>query len=221
VLSALETAFNVPVIERYGMTETHGTVTSNPMPPGKRKPGTVGVPVENEVRIVDQVGNFLAQGTAGEIVVRGPCVFGGYENDPKANTDAFFDGWFRTGDEGFFDEDGYLTLTGRIKEIINRGGEKVSPAQVDAALMGHPAVKDAATFPVPHPTLGEEVAAVVVLEANSELSVRDLRAYLAERLSGFKIPKRTGFAEEIPKSATGKVQRHKLAEIFGVKIGTK
>jgi acyl-CoA synthetase (AMP-forming)/AMP-acid ligase II len=221
VISVLEKAFNVPLIERYGMTETNGTVTSNPMPPGKRKPGTVGVAEENEVRIMDQDGNFLAQGEAGEIVVRGPCVFGGYDNDPEANADAFFDGWFRTGDEGVFDEDGYLTLTGRIKEVINRGGEKVSPVQVDAALMGHPAVKDAAAFPVPHPTLGEEVAAVVIPEANADLKAEDLQAYLGERLSGFKRPKMIVFAEEIPKGATGKVQRHKLAETFGVKIRTR
>ena len=216
----LESAFNAPLISSYNASEV-SRITMDPLPPGLRKPGTVGVPVICEVSIRSLDGEFVATGTRGEVVVRGPDVFDGYENAPELNAMAFVDGWFRTGDEGFFDEDGYLTLTGRIKEWINRGGEKVSPAEVDAVLMGHPMVSEAATFPVPHPTLGEEVAAVVISKSNSGLTTKELRAYLLERLSGFKTPKLIVFADDIPKSAAGKVQRHKLAETLGVKIGTK
>jgi acyl-CoA synthetase (AMP-forming)/AMP-acid ligase II len=220
IADELEEIFRVPVIETYACTEA-GLICSTPLPPAIRKRGTVGLPAGGKVAIIGPDNQFLAPGERGEVVVQGPEVFSGYENDPAANAEAFFDGWFRTGDEGFFDDDGYLTLTGRIKDIINRGGEKITPSEVDDALLSHPAVMDAAAFPIPHPTLGEEVAAVVVLEPDAELDAGDLLAYLGDRLSGFKIPKQMVFAEEIPKSATGKVQRHILAETFGVKIRTK
>jgi len=220
IADQLEVIFRAPVTTNYGSTET-SCICSTSLPPGMRKRGTVGRAFGSEVAILDPDKQFLAPGQRGEVVVHRVEDFSGYENDPAANADAFFNGWFRTGDEGVFDEDGYLTLTGRIKDIINRGGEKITPSEVDDALMGHPDVREAATFPVPHPRLGEEIAAVVVLEPNSELSTGDLRAYLLERISGFKIPKQIVFAEEIPKSATRKVQRHQLAEILGVKIRTR
>ena len=217
-INELEEFFSAQIIESYSSSET-GLISANPLTPSGCRRGTVGVPIECNVRIRSLHGTYPMCGERGEVVVRSPILFEGYENDPAANEEAFVDGWFRTGDEGFLDEDGYLTLTGRIKEMINRGGEKVSPAEVDAALMGHPDVREAATFPIPHPTLGEEVGAVVVSEANSGLSANDLRIYLVGRISGFKMPKFIVLAEEIPKSAAGKVQRHKLAETFGVKIG--
>jgi thioesterase domain-containing protein/acyl carrier protein len=174
--------------------------------------------VESEVRIADHAGNFQVPGQAGEVVVSGPCVFSGYENDPKANGDAFFDGWFRTGDEGVLDEDGYLTLTGRIKEMINRGGEKVNPSEVDMVVMAHAGVCEAATFPIPHPTLGEEVAVAVVKDPGSTLTERDLTNLLVDKLAAFKLPRCIFFVEEIPKSDAGKVQRYRLAEALGVGI---
>jgi acyl-CoA synthetase (AMP-forming)/AMP-acid ligase II len=216
----LERTFSTCLIESYSCTEV-GIISQNLPDGGRAKRGTVGIPTGIQVQIVGPDGKILSTGEIGEILVRGEQVFTGYENDPEVNREVFIDGWFRTGDEGFFDDDGYLTLAGRIKEMINRGGEKVSPAEVDAVLMGHPEVRDAATFPVPHPTLGEEVAAVVVLEPNAALNVNGLRAYLLERISGFKIPKQTVFADVIPKGPTGKVQRHKLAETFGVRIRTR
>jgi thioesterase domain-containing protein/acyl carrier protein len=169
-----------------------------------------------EIRIRSLEGVFSPPGVLGEVVIRGDQVFDGYENNPEANAEAFADGWFRTGDEGFFDEDGYLTLTGRIKEMINRGGEKVSPAEVDDALMAHPGVTEAATFPMPHPTLGEEVAAAIVQEAGAGLTDQELTKYLLQTLTGFKVPRRFLFVDEIPKSDAGKVQRYRLAAELGV-----
>ena len=206
VADALEAFFGVPIVENNSSSETC-RISCNPLPPRVRKRGTVGPPSDCEVRIRSLDGRFLQDGEHGEIVVRGERIIEGYENGPEANAEAFADGWFRTGDEGFLDEDGYLTLTGRIKEMINRGGEKVNPAEVDAVLMAHPEVHDAAAFPVPHPTLGEEVAAVVIPQTNSALSANDLRAYLLERLSGFKIPKQIVFTDEIPKSAASKLRQ--------------
>ncbi|MCZ6637142.1 MAG: non-ribosomal peptide synthetase [Alphaproteobacteria bacterium] len=211
----IESIFKAPVINSYNTSET-ARIAMDPMPPGRRKRGTVGLPVNCEVRIRSLDGGHLPVGERGEIVVRGPQVFEGYENDAKANAAAFVDDWFRTGDEGFFDEDGYLTLTGRIKEMINRGGEKVSPAEVDAALLSHPEVREAATFPIPHRTLGEEVAAAVVVEPGARLSDQDLTCFLLDHLAGFKIPRRFIFVDAIPKTETGKVQRYKLAEALGV-----
>ena len=213
----IEEIFGVPLIQSYSSSET-GRITANPLPPGVRKLGTVGLPVDCEVRILGSDGGALPARSVGEIVVKSNRVFGGYENDDAANAQAFSDGWFRTGDEGFFDEDGYLTLTGRIKEMINRGGEKVSPAEVDGALMDHPDVIEAVTFPIPHPTLGEEVAAAVVGVVGTDINEGDLSRYLLDRLSGFKVPRCFVFVDEIPKSDAGKVQRYKLAETLGVNL---
>jgi thioesterase domain-containing protein/acyl carrier protein len=153
-------------------------------------------------------------------MVRGPQVFEGYENHHEANDESFADGWFRTGDEGYFDEDGYLTLTGRIKEMINRGGEKVNPAEVDEAVRSHPGVRDAACFPIPHPTLGEEVAVAVVLETGAEVTRQELTEHLLKRLAAFKVPRRYVFVDAIPRTGAGKVQRYRLAEVLGVGEGT-
>jgi len=220
VMRALEDIFRCPVIESYGMTEAAHQMTGNPLPPRPRKPGSVGIPAGPLVRIADGEGNFLAQGEEGEVVISGPNVTPGYENNPKANAEAFFEAegrrWFRTGDQGRFDEDGYLTLTGRIKEIINRGGEKVSPLEVDNVLMEHPAVRQVVTFALPHPKLGEEVAAAVVLAEGAEASERELRAFAAGRLADFKVPRKFVFVDEIPKGATGKLQRIGLAQRLGL-----
>jgi acyl-CoA synthetase (AMP-forming)/AMP-acid ligase II len=217
IADSLAQKLGVPIYERYGSTEA-GTVTGQPLPRTPRKPGTVGRAIDCEVAIMGPDGELLPAGERGEVLVKGPCVFDGYENDPETNAQAFVDGWYRTADEGFLDDEGYLTLTGRIKELINRGGEKINPTEVDAALMAHPGVREAVCFPIPHPSLGEEVAAVVVLKPGANLSVGELRGDLAERIAGFKVPKHIVFAEVIPKNATGKAQRYKLADIYGVKI---
>ncbi|GBD42102.1 putative sulfoacetate--CoA ligase [bacterium HR39] len=220
VMRELEEVFAAPVIEAYGMTEAAHQMTSNPLPPGVRKPGTVGLPAGPLVRVADAEGRFLETGAEGEVVISGPNVTPGYVNDPGANAAAFFEAegrrWFRTGDLGRFDEDGHLTLVGRIKEIINRGGEKVAPLEVDNVLMEHPAVRQVVTFALPHPVLGEEVAAAVVLEEGAEVSEGELRAFAAGRLADFKVPRRIVFVPEIPKGPTGKLQRIGLAQRLGL-----
>ncbi|HEV2363533.1 MAG TPA: acyl--CoA ligase [Caulobacteraceae bacterium] len=216
VLAELEATFSAPVIEAYGMTEAAHQMTSNRLPPGKRKPGTVGVAAGPEVAVMDEAGALLAAGKTGEVVIRGPNVTAGYENNPQANAAAFTAGWFRTGDQGVMDADGYLTITGRLKEIINRGGEKVSPREVDEALMDHPAVLQAVCFAAPHDKLGEEVCAAVVLRAGAEAGERELTAFVAERLAPFKRPRRIVFLDEIPKGPTGKLQRIGLAQRLGI-----
>jgi acyl-CoA synthetase (AMP-forming)/AMP-acid ligase II/thioesterase domain-containing protein/acyl carrier protein len=227
IFEDLERMFGVPVETNYNSGES-GRIANSLHGTAPRKKGSVGVPVERlgvanaAVRIRSLDGQFLPAGARGEVVVRGGQVFEGYENAPELNSEIFVDGWFRTGDEGFLDEDGYLTLTGRIKEMINRGGEKVSPAEVDAALLSHPDVREAATFPLRHPTLGEEVAAAVVQAPGAALTDQILTRYLVDRLTGFKVPRRFYFVDEIPKSDAGKLQRYKLAEALGVSadIGT-
>jgi len=216
VMGELETAFGCPVIEAYGMTEASHQMASNALPPGKRKPGAVGLPAGPKIAIMDDAGNMLPQGTIGEVVIQGPNVTAGYDNNPDANLKAFADGWFRTGDQGRFDEDGYLFLTGRLKEIINRGGEKISPIEVDTILMDHPAVEQVVTFAIPHSKLGEEVGAVVVLRAGQETTERELRDFVAKRAADFKVPRKVVFVSEIPKGATGKLQRIGLATKLGL-----
>jgi acyl-CoA synthetase (AMP-forming)/AMP-acid ligase II len=215
VIAELEATFNTPVIESYGMTEASHQMASNPLR-GVRKPGSVGVAAGPEVAIMDEQGNLLGAGETGEIVIRGDNVTTGYENNPKANAEAFTNGWFRTGDQGVADDDGYIRLTGRLKEIINRGGEKFSPREVDESLMDHPAVLQAVTFAVPHDKLGEDVAAAVVLRDGANATEQELRSFLSERLAGFKIPRKILLLPEIPKGATGKLQRIGLAEKLGL-----
>ncbi len=216
VMAALEETFNCPVIESYGMTEAAHQMASNLLPPGKRKPGTVGVAAGPEVQIMDEAGTILNAGETGEVVIRGPNVTKGYENNPEANAAAFTNGWFRTGDQGVMDDEGYLTITGRLKEIINRGGEKISPPEVDNVLMDHPAIAQVVTFGMPHKSLGEDVAAAVVLREGMEASEQEIRAFAAEHLADFKVPRKVLILEEIPKGATGKLQRIGLAEKLGL-----
>jgi acyl-CoA synthetase (AMP-forming)/AMP-acid ligase II len=216
VMGELEATFRAPVIEAYGMTEASHQMTSNPLPPRPRKVGTVGIAIGLDVAIMDKEGNLLPPNTTGEIVIRGRNVTPGYENNPQANAENFTNGWFRTGDQGIQDEDGYLTITGRLKEIINRGGEKISPREVDEVLMDHPAVQQAVTFAMPHPKLGEEVAAAVVLRDGAEATERDIRDFAAERLAPFKVPRKVLILTEIPKGPTGKLQRIGLAEKLGL-----
>jgi acyl-CoA synthetase (AMP-forming)/AMP-acid ligase II len=217
VMAELESTFDAPVVEAYAMTEAAHQMTCNPLPPGVRKPGTVGPAAGPEVAIMDESGpSLLAAGKVGEVVIRGPNVTPGYENNPKANGEAFTAGWFRTGDQGVMDEEGYVTITGRLKEIINRGGEKISPREVDDVLMDHPAVRQVVTFAMPHEKLGEEVAAAVVLREGTAATDREIQAFASERLAAFKVPRKILFLEEIPKGATGKLQRIGLAKKLGL-----
>lgn len=216
VMAELEDIFHAPVIESYGMTEAAHQMTSNPLPPATRKPGSVGIAAGPEVAIMGTNGIVTATDTIGEVVIRGPNVTLGYENNPKANAEGFTDGWFCTGDQGLIDSDGYLTITGRLKEIINRGGEKISPREVDEVLMDHPAVAQVVTFALPHDKLGEDVAAVVVLREGMAASERDIRDFAQTRLAAFKIPRKVFFRDEIPKGATGKLQRIGLAQKLGL-----
>jgi len=211
----LENVFRSPVIEGYGMTECY-PISSNPLPPRKRKSGSAGTAAGTEIAVIDEAGNFLPRGEIGEIVVSGPHVMKGYLNDPSNNENTFASGWFRTGDQGHIDSDGYLFVTGRIKEIINRGGEKISPREVDEVLLEHPAVSEAVTFAVPHVTLGEDVAAAVVLRDSVSVSVGEIRAFAAMRLAQFKVPRQLLIVKQLPKSATGKVRRIGLAEKLGL-----
>jgi acyl-CoA synthetase (AMP-forming)/AMP-acid ligase II len=218
VIAELEKVFNAPLIESYGMTEAAHQMASNPLPPAKRIPGSVGIAAGPEVAIMDNDGKLLAPGVIGEVVIRGENVTLGYENNPKANAEAFINGWFRTGDQGTLTGDGYLTLTGRLKEIINRGGEKISPLEVDEVLMDHPAVMQVVTFAMPHEKLGEDVAAAVVLREGQSLTERELRDFAATKLADFKVPRKILFMDEIPKGATGKLQRIGLAAKLGLNI---
>jgi acyl-CoA synthetase (AMP-forming)/AMP-acid ligase II len=216
VIAELEATFGAPLIEAYGMTEATHQMASNPLPPAARKPGSVGLAAGPEVAIMDEAGGLLPAGSVGEIVIRGPNVTSGYENNPKANAEAFAQGWFRTGDQGVIDAEGYISLTGRLKEIINRGGEKVSPREVDEILMDHPAVGQVVCFGMPHPKLGEEVAAAVVLREGQQASERELQDFVSQRAADFKVPKKILFMDEIPKGATGKLQRIGLAAKLGL-----
>jgi len=216
VMAELEETFGCPVIESYGMTEAAHQMASNPLPPAARKPGSVGIAAGPEVAIMDLDGNLMEQGATGEVVIRGPNVTAGYEANPKANAENFTNGWFRTGDQGVLDGEGYLSITGRLKEIINRGGEKISPREVDEVLMDHEAVAQVVTFAMPHPKLGEEVAAAVVLREGASATDREIRDFVATRLADFKVPRKLLILDEIPKGATGKLQRIGLAEKLGL-----
>jgi acyl-CoA synthetase (AMP-forming)/AMP-acid ligase II/acyl carrier protein len=214
IVTGLERVFGVPVIEAYSSTES-GRICGNPLPPGRRKAGSVGIPTaHSEVAVVDDRGLPVRQGEHGEVVVRGGNVFDGYDRNSTANADAFFGPWYRTGDVGVFDEDGYLHLVGRIKEMINRGGQKISPVDIDAALLAHAEIADAAAFAVPHPMLGEVVAAAVVLGPNSRLDEDDLAAFLRQRIEPVKLPRTFVFVESIPRGPSGKILRSELAALF-------
>ncbi|MCZ6672639.1 MAG: AMP-binding protein [Verrucomicrobia bacterium] len=212
VMEDLEQAFSVPVIESYGMTEAAHQMASNPLPPQARKPGSVGLAAGPEVCILGDSDEILASGEIGEISIRGTNVTSGYENNPEANISSFTSGWFRTGDQGYLDTEGYLFLTGRLKEMINRGGENIAPREIDEALLTHAEVRQAVGFAMPHPSLGEDVAAAVILKEGSTLNEADLRKYALEKLPDFKAPSRIVILDDIPKGPTGKLQRIGLAE---------
>lgn len=214
MMERMERVFGVPVLEAYGMTEASHQMASNPQPPAARKPGSVGPGTGVSIGIMDETGNLLPTGQYGEVVIQGPNVVAGYENNPEANQKSFTNGWFRTGDQGFLDPESYLTLTGRIKELINRGGEKIGPREIDEVLLKHPAVAEAVAFGMPHPTWGEEVAAAIVLkegpaEATGEAAII---GFCKERLADFKCPKKIFITKAIPRTATGKIQRGAVAQ---------
>ena len=218
VMEALEKTFGVPVIESYGMTEAAHQMASNPLPPHPRFSGCVGIAAGPEIGIMDESGHVLPAGELGEIVIRGRNVTAGYEANPEANAKAFTNGWFRTGDQGAIDEMGYLRLTGRLKELINRGGEKISPLEIDTIIMDHPSVAQVVTFGIPHDKLGEDIAAAVVLHEGTVCDERELRAFVGSRVADFKVPRKIVFLDEIPKGATGKLQRIGLHEKLAEKL---
>lgn len=212
VFESLESRFGAPVLEAYGMTEASHQMSSNPLPPGSRRPGTVGKGTGVEIAIMDERGALLPPGQLGEVVIQGPNVTHGYANNPKANAESFVEGWFRTGDQGVLGDDGYLTLAGRIKELINRGGEKISPLEVDAVLLKHPSVSEAVCFAAPDEKYGEVVHAAVVLQGNADAD--QIRRFCREHLADFKVPERVYIADTLPRTATGKIQRRHVAAAF-------
>ena len=209
LMSDMEATFGSPVLEAYGMTEAAHQMASNPLPPESRKPGSVGCGTNVEIAILDEAGNELPPKTVGEVSIKGPNVFLGYEGNAEANAESFSNGWFRTGDQGQLDSEGYLTLVGRIKELINRGGEKISPREIDEALLTHPAVAEACCFGIPDRVYGEGVAAAVVLKATA--TEKDLIAHCRSSLSDFKCPTTIYILDAIPRTATGKIQRRNVA----------
>ena len=213
VQQGLEQTLGVPVVEHYGSSEGM-QICSNLLPLGRSKPGTVGVPLPDTIRIVADEGLRLPAGEWGEILVGGPTVVSGYLDAPALNSVAFADGWFKTGDVGSLDEDGYLTLHGRKDDLINRGGEKIAPVEIDDALMRHPAVDEAAAFPVRHSRLGEDIAAAVVIRSGVSATPDELRGYLQDKLASFKIPRQIKIRDELPKGQTGKVMRRRLTELL-------
>ena len=212
LMEKIENIVQVPVLEAYGMTEASHQMCSNPLPPQPRKSSSVGPGTGVKVGIMDDSGNILPSGELGEVVIQGPNVIEGYENNPEANAKSFTNGWFRTGDQGMIDADGYLHLTARIKELINRGGEKIAPLEIDEVMMTHPCVAEAVAFGMPHPTWGEEVAIAVVLKEPQTEAV--LIEHCKQHLADFKVPKKIMIVEQIPRTATGKIQRRAVAAAF-------
>jgi acyl-CoA synthetase (AMP-forming)/AMP-acid ligase II len=216
VMAELESTFSCPVIEAYGMTEAAHQMASNPLPPRPRKPGSVGISAGPDIAIMSPAGDLVKPDEVGEIVIRGPNVTVGYVANPAANETAYAFGWFHTGDQGTMDSEGYVRVTGRLKEIINRGGEKISPREVDEVLMDHPAVAQVVCFGVPHDKLGEEVGAAIVLREGQTATEQELRSFASTRLADFKVPRKVLILDEIPKGATGKLQRIGLAQKLGL-----
>lgn len=216
IFEQLNDIFQTPVIEAYGMTEATHQMASNPLPPAIQKPGLVGMPAGPEICIMNDKNEKLSQGEIGEICIKGDNVTNGYENNPEANKQSFVNDWFKTGDEGFFDEDGYLKISGRLKEIINKGGEKISPLEVDNILMDFPPIDQALCFGYKDKMLGEDIAVAIKLKENKSCTEDDIKSYANEKLAKFKIPKKIFIVEDIPKGATGKLQRIGLAKKFGL-----
>ena len=216
IFEQLNDIFQTPIIEAYGMTEATHQMASNPLPPAIQKPGLVGMPAGPEICIMNDKNEKLSQGQIGEICIKGDNVTNGYENNPEANKQSFVNNWFRTGDEGFFDKDGYLKISGRLKEIINKGGEKISPLEVDNILMDFPPIDQALCFGYKDKMLGEDIAAAIKLKESKSCTEDDIKSYANEKLAKFKIPKKIFIVEDIPKGATGKLQRIGLAKKFGL-----
>ena len=211
--SRFEERFGTPLVEAYGMTEATHQMASNPLPPGERRPRTVGLATGVALAVLNDAWQPVAAGESGEVSVRGPSIVDGYRDRPEANAEAFRDGWFRTGDRGRLSGDGYLTLDGRLKELINRGGEKISPHEVEDALLSHPAVAEAVAFAAPDAKYGETVGAAVVVRAASA-DERALTLHCADRLAAFKVPAYIAIVDAIPKGPTGKIQRRAMAELL-------
>jgi acyl-CoA synthetase (AMP-forming)/AMP-acid ligase II len=211
LIHKIEGVFGVPFVEAYGMTEAAHQMTSNPLPPRHRKAGSVGVGVGLRISIMDKDGKHLGTNQRGEIAIQGANVFRGYENNADANAHAFVDGWFRTGDQGYLDSDCYLHLTGRIKDIIIRGGENIAPHEIDEILLRHPAIAAAVTFGCAHPTLGEEVAAAVVLHEKHGATEKEIINHCREFLAAYKCPAKVYLVDAIPTTATGKIRRRAVA----------
>ena len=216
VFNDLNDVFSCPVIEAYGMTEATHQMTSNPLPPKQQKAGFVGLPAGPEVCIMNENGEMLKQGDEGEVCIKGENVTVGYDNNEEANKTSFTNGWFRTGDQGYFDKEGYLKISGRLKEIINKGGEKISPLEVDNVLMDHPFIDQAVCFGYDDKMLGENIASAIIIKSGETCSESNVLEYAQKKLAKFKIPKKIFFVEEIPKGATGKLQRNVLAKKFGL-----
>ena len=216
-LKELEKTFKIPVIESYGMTEASHQMTSNLLPPYERKVGSVGVPSGIKLKIVDSSFRKLEKNQVGEILIKGKSIFKKYIASEKINSDSFVKGWFRTGDLGKFDKDGYLYISGRIKEIINRGGEKISPKEVDEVFMSNKKINKAVSFAIKHAKLGEDIGLAVVLNSKMECSSSELKDFAKNKLAQYKIPKTILFLKEIPLGATGKIQRIGLAKKLGLK----
>ncbi|KKA29301.1 hypothetical protein TD95_005469, partial [Thielaviopsis punctulata] len=213
VFALLEKTMQAPVLEAYAMTEASHQMTSNPLPPAKRKPGSVGVGQGVQVKILNDAGDEVPQGTEGEICIKGENVTAGYLNNPTANATAFAqNGFFRTGDQGKMDEDGYVIITGRIKELINKGGEKISPIELDNVLARHPAVSEAVSFAIPDDMYGQDIGVAIVVKSGQSVTPEEVKKWVSERLAKFKTPKKIYFTEIMPKTATGKIQRRIVAE---------
>ena len=217
VTRALESVFQAPLIEAYGMTEAAHQISSNPLPPGERRQGTVGIAAGPEIAIIDETGEFLPIGCQGEIVVRGANMMDGYANDEHADERSCIkNGWFRTGDQGQLTSENYLMITGRLKEVINRGGEKISPQEIDVIVMECADVFQCLTFAIPHRELGEDTAVAVVLREGSTIDEKALRSFISQRVASFKVPSKIVFLDEIPKGSTGKVQRIGFASLLNL-----
>ena len=191
-------------------------MSSNPLPPIKQKAGSVGMPAGTKIIIMNEKNKILKNGEIGEICIKGDNVTSGYENNSEANKTNFIDGWFKTGDEGYFDNEGYLKISGRLKEIINKGGEKISPSEIDSVLMYHPSIEQAVCFGFKDKMLGEDIGAAIILKKDQICSEFDIKKYAQNKLAKFKIPKKIFFVSEIPKGSTGKLQRIGLAKKFGL-----
>jgi acyl-CoA synthetase (AMP-forming)/AMP-acid ligase II len=209
----LEAALGAPVLEAYAMTEAAHQMTSNPLPPGQRKPGSVGLGQGVEIKILNDAGDEVPQGKESEICIRGENVTKGYLNNPTANATSFTKGgFFRTGDQGFQDAEGYVIITGRIKELINKGGEKISPIELDNVIAQHPAVSEAVSFAIEDEMYGQDVGLAIVIKEGQTLNAGELKSWLTDRVAKFKMPKKIFFTDIMPKTATGKIQRRLVAE---------